>query len=56
MMRTSLTLNRRSGESLIIGNAVVTVTGKGQIKVHIAAPPDVRVVRSELVDRKESAA
>lgn len=48
-MRTSLTLSRKSGESLVIGDAVVTVTGKGQIKIHIAAPPSVKIRRSELL-------
>lgn len=51
-----LILTRRIGESIRIGDGVtVTVLAvKGnQVRIGIAAPPEVQVMRTELLDRQE---
>ena len=46
-----LVLSRRKGESIVIGNAVLTLldTGRGRVRIGIEAPPDLAVMRGELV-------
>lgn len=55
-----LVLSRKRGESVDIGDNVrVTVVrdGKGNVRIGIEAPKDVRVIRSELTrDEKEQRA
>lgn len=50
-----LILTRRVGESVVIGDKVITVTILGvkgnQVRVGIAAPKDVAVHREEIFDR-----
>lgn len=49
----ALTIVRRDGESVEIGNAVITVrTGnyRGKVKLTIEAPRDVVIMRSELLE------
>ncbi len=45
-----LVLSRRVGESIIIGDAKVTVTGikGGQVNIGVTAPKDVAVHREEI--------
>lgn len=45
-----LTITRRVGESFRVGDATVTVRSVGLkvVKVTVDAPPQVRIVRSEL--------
>ena len=48
-----LVLTRKSDESIRIGEDIVIKvirTGKGSVKLGIAAPADVRVLRGELAD------
>lgn len=46
-----LVLSRRDGESIHIGeDVVVTVHGRGTVKLMIEAPDSVRILRSELVE------
>lgn len=48
-----LTISRRKGESFFIGNEVQVVISdisRNQVKVSIGAPPDVKVLREELVE------
>ena len=52
-----LILTRNQGESLNIGEAVtVTVLGTkgGQVRLGITAPKQIKVLRSELLDRTDS--
>lgn len=47
-----LVLSRKHGEQLLIGNSImVTVVGiqSGRVRLGIEAPPDISVVRSELL-------
>lgn len=47
-----LIITRRPGESLRIGDTItVTITkiSRGQVGIAIAAPPEVRILREELV-------
>lgn len=49
-----LILTRNQGESIVIGEAVtVTVLGTkgGQVRLGIQAPREIKVLRSELLDR-----
>tara|TARA_R110000824_G_scaffold89877_1_gene219955 strand:+ start:4370 stop:4594 length:225 start_codon:yes stop_codon:yes gene_type:complete len=47
-----LKLTRRSGESVRIGNAVVTIDGTGaRVRLSIDAPPEVLILRTELEPR-----
>lgn len=53
----SLVLTRRIGETLLIGeNVSVTVIGtqRGQVKLAIDAPREVRVDREEIRQRKDA--
>lgn len=54
----ALTIRRRDGESVEIGNRIVVTvrTGnyRGQIKLTIDAPRDVVIMRSELLERDAS--
>ena len=50
-----LTLGRKSGQTIVIGeNIVVTVEGRGKIRVHVAAPPEVKIRRGELCEPAEN--
>lgn len=52
-----LILTRNQGESIVIGEAVtVTVLGTkgGQVRLGIQAPREIKVLRSELLDRIDS--
>ena len=46
-----LVLGRKLCESLTVGNATITVVGTrpGKVRLGIEAPPDVLILRSELV-------
>ena len=46
-----LVLGRKLGESFTVGNATITVveTRRGKVRLGIEAPPDVLILRSELV-------
>ncbi len=50
-----LVLTRKAGESFRIGDSIVVsierVKTNGGVRVGIVAPPDVRIVRSELAQR-----
>ena len=50
-----LILQRKPGESLVIGEdvkvSVVSIEG-GRVRLAISAPPEVSILRSELVDAK----
>lgn len=49
-----LVLSRKLHESIVIGQDVVIQIvdiGHGKVKVGITAPPDVRAMRAELLDR-----
>lgn len=52
-----LILQRKPGESLVIGEeitiSVVSVEG-GRVRLAISAPPEVSILRSELLDAKEA--
>lgn len=51
-----LVLTRRVGESIRIGDSItVTVVqiGPGKVRLGIEAPPDVVILRDELVDKGE---
>jgi carbon storage regulator len=51
-----LVFTRKRGESFFVGNAKISVlknNGQG-MRIGIEAPPDVRVLRSELLERIEA--
>ena len=52
-----LILQRRTGESLVIGEdirvSVVSIDG-GRVRLAISAPPEVSILRSELLDAKRA--
>ena len=52
-----LILQRKPGESLLIGEnismSVVSIEG-GRVRLAISAPPEISILRSELVDAKEA--
>lgn len=51
-----LVITRKTGEELRIGeNIRVTVveTAKDRVKIGIEAPPDIRIIRSELFDTEK---
>ena len=53
-----LVLTRAEGESIRIGEGVTVVVleqrRRGRVRIGISAPPDVPIVRSELLDRPET--
>ena len=51
-----LVLTRKVGQSILIGNVVVSVTSLegGRVKLGITAPQDIRIMRFELIDRNNS--
>lgn len=51
-----LVLSRRKGESIKIGNDItieVTRVEGNRVKLAVSAPLDVRILRTELLDRKQ---
>jgi carbon storage regulator len=52
-----LVLGRQPGETIVIGDVVVTILSArpGRVSVGIEAPQDVKVLRGELVDDEEAA-
>lgn len=46
-----LVLTRRKGESIVIGDAVLTLldAGRGRVRIGIEAPAEVPIMRGELV-------
>lgn len=50
-----LVLSRKSGEKLVIGDAVVTILGGGTVRLGVEAPKSVKVLRSELIEQREPA-
>lgn len=50
-----LALSRREGDSLWVGDSVriTVVHAQGNVRLHIEAPRDVRVMREELLDDDE---
>ncbi len=51
-----LVLSRKKQDSIVIDNKIhVTIVSceKGKVKLGIEAPEDVRIMRSELLDREE---
>jgi len=54
-----LVLSRRSGEQIVIDGKItvkIIEVHERQVRLGIEAPDDVRVLREELVDRKEMVA
>ena len=53
--RTSLTLSRFAGEAVEVGDSItITVSqvqGSGRVRLTITAPPDVLILRDELVGK-----
>ncbi|MBI4522641.1 MAG: carbon storage regulator CsrA [Deltaproteobacteria bacterium] len=52
-----LVLTRRSGESVTLGDDIVVKilsVGKGQVRIGISAPPNVRVLREEIYREMEA--
>jgi carbon storage regulator len=50
----SLVLSRRIGESILIGEnirVVITAIAGNQVRIGIEAPPEVKIVRNELLPR-----
>lgn len=49
----ALVINRRWGESFLIGAALVTVSKSSgnHVSLRVEAPPEVRVIRTELIRR-----
>lgn len=47
-----LVLTRRKGESIVIGETVLTLleAGRGRVRIGIDAPAEISVLRAELVD------
>ena len=52
-----LVLTRKSMETIVIGDTVVTILNarNGRVSVGVEAPRDVKVLRGELVDEEEAA-
>jgi carbon storage regulator CsrA len=52
-----LVLSRKKGESLLIGDIVVTVKtlSKGKVQLAVEADKSVKILRSELKDKHEAA-
>ncbi|GAK43493.1 hypothetical protein TCA2_5991 [Paenibacillus sp. TCA20] len=51
-----LTVNRRAGESIIIGNSIhikVKVDEHGNPKLEITAPNDVKILREEILSDEQ---
>jgi carbon storage regulator CsrA len=50
-----LVLTRKTGESIVIGNVTVHVGQvlRGRVRIAIDAPPDISIVRAELVHASE---
>jgi carbon storage regulator len=51
-----LVLSRKPGEKLVIGDTVtltVLSCNNGRIRLALAAPEDIRILRGELLDRQE---
>ncbi|WDI05031.1 carbon storage regulator (plasmid) [Paenibacillus urinalis] len=51
-----LTVNRRAGESIIIGNSIhikVKVDDYGNPKLEITAPNDVKILREEILSDEQ---
>lgn len=49
-----IVITRRIGESVVIGNVVVRINDilESRVKLGIEAPPNVKVLRQELLNRK----
>lgn len=52
---TRLSIGRKYGEKVLIGNAWVWIEKKGEngVVLHINAPPEVRVYREELLNQEK---
>ena len=52
-----LVLGRQAGETIVIGDTVVTILSvrPGRVSVGVEAPREVKVLRGELVDDEEAA-
>lgn len=52
-----LVLGRQVGETIVIGDAVVTILSvrPGRVAVGVEAPLEVKILRGELVDDEEAA-
>lgn len=50
-----LVLSRHAGQRILVGNAWITVVGlnRGQVKISVEAPDEVKVVREELLPPEE---
>lgn len=57
MTRGGLVLKRNAGESFVIGTAVrvtvLRVTSEGAVEFEVVAPPGLKVLRSELLQRQQ---
>ena len=53
-----LVLGRQPGETIVIGDAVVTILSarNGRVSVGIEAPQETKILRGELVERDKEAA
>ncbi len=52
-----LVLTRRTGESVAIGDDItvqILSVGKGQVRIGVSAPPEVRVLRAEIYKEMEA--
>ena len=56
-MNGNLVLSRYAGEAIMIGNdirvEVIEIRHSGVVRLRITAPPDVRIDREEVRERKE---
>ena len=52
-----LVLGRQPGETIVIGDAVVTILSarNGRVSVGVEAPAETKILRGELVEDKEAA-
>ncbi len=52
-----LVLSRKQSQTIVIGNAVVTIESirGGTVKISIQAPQECKIRRGELIDRKDAA-
>lgn len=52
-----LVLSRQPGETIVIGDTVVTILSvrPGRVAVGVESPPEVKILRGELVDDEEAA-